>query len=189
MANKREPMTSDAAISTASLHVERADVMASLGYRAEAKAYLIHLALGCFRYARALTADERTAVANRDVAARLVADGWQYANASRRMSGLPVTESAAEFPYCLQVTNPNYPNLNGHGCFVYVHEYRSSKPSKWLVEVQVLPPDERRSQCCANQLFQDRARAERYARRWVTIGNAVLAAQEAMNAESERRTA
>lgn len=184
--SQREQMSSDAGISTSSLHVERAHVMASLGYRAEAKAYLIHLALGCFRYARALTSDERTAVSNRELAAKLVADGWQMANASRRMSGLPVAEAAAEFPYCLQVTNPHWPNLDSHGCYVYVHEYRGSKPSKWLVEVQVLPPDERRSQCCANQLFQDRGRAERYARRWVTIGEAALAAQEAMNAEALR---
>lgn len=176
-------------ISSASQHIERAAVMASLGYRAEAKAYLIHLALGSFRYARALTADERTAGANREQAERLVTDGWQMANASRRMSGLPVTESDVALPYRNVVANPHWPTLDGHGCFVAVHEYRASKPSRWLAEVQVLPPDERRSQCCGNQVFQDRARAERYARKWVTIGNAVMAATETMNASVERLSA
>jgi hypothetical protein len=176
-------------ISSASQHIERAAVMTSLGYRAEAKAYLIHLALGSLRYARALTADERAAASNRDIAAQLVSDGWQLANASRRLSGLPVQESDVALPYRNQVTNPHWPNLDGHGCFVAVHEYRASKPSRWLVEVQMLPPDERRSQCCGNQVFQDRARAERYARKWVTIGNAVMAATEAMNASEERLSA
>lgn len=176
-------------IASASLHVELAHVMTTMGHRAEAKAYLIHLALSTFRYARALLDDGRGSVSNRQHAEQLVADGWQYANASRRMSGLPVPPIDVALPYRHNVPNPHWPALDSHGCFVYIHDYHGSKPSQFLVEVQVLPPDERRSQCCANQLFRDRAKAERYARRWVTIGNAILAAQEAMNGELLRETA
>jgi hypothetical protein len=173
----------------ADIHIARATRMLDSNCWA-AKAYLRHLALSSLRHARALShGPYGSNVSNQQHAERVREDGIAYARACRVIFGGPIKPADVDFPWWKEVPNPHWPELSSHGVYVQIHEYRGSKADKWLVEVQVLPPDAERSQCCANVLFADRDEAERYARRWVTIGDAVIAAQIAMNCSMDRKTA
>lgn len=168
----------------ADVHHARAVRMVTDGNCFEAKAYLRHLARSSLRHARTLSRGPYGSnVSNQQHAAKVREDGLAYARVCRAIFGGQIKPSDAELPYWRAVTNPHWPELDSHGVYVQIHDYRGSKADKRLVEVQVLPPDRERSQCCATVLFADRDEAERFARKWVTIGEAVIAATVAMNEE------
>lgn len=160
---------------TASLHVARAAAMAAAGNEPEAKAFLRNLALSTLRHARALSRGPYgEGIGNRLQAEENRADGVKYAQASRLYRGVVAVGDCA-LPYTRAVNNAHWPELDSHGVFVWVHDYRGSKPPEFVVEVQILPADRERSQCCAARRFKRREDAERFARRWVAIGEAAIA--------------
>lgn len=159
------------------LHIARAARMTANGHEAEAKAFLRRLALSCFRHARSLLRPEyRQSRYNQTKGAEVREDGIAYARASRQYRGA-VGPSDAALPFWHKVKNPHWPDLDSHGVYVKVHEYHGSKKPGYCVEVQILPGDETRSQCCFNKRIDDLAKAELYARKWVAIGMAAVAAE------------
>jgi len=173
-------------------HIERAARMAAMGFEAEAKWYLRHLARGSLRNSRRLRNDASNFIRS-SYAALLRADkereaGLRYARASRAYRG-SVQPAVAAMPYTHSVPNPHWPALTSHGVFVFLHSHLADRsaggkrPNGWLAEVQVLTPDAGRSQACSTRLFGSLEQATRYARTWVTVGEAAILATQAINAE------
>jgi hypothetical protein len=163
-------------------HIARAAVMAAMGHEPEAKAYLRHLAISSLRHARSLLrAPYGDSVGNRMRGEEVRVEGLAYARASRLYRGGSLAPAAAELPYWNQVRNPHWPDLDSHGVYVVVHEYKGSKRPGYCVEIQILPGDGNRTQCCLNRRINDLVTAEVFAKKWIAIGEAVLAATVEMN--------
>lgn len=166
------------------VHIDRARVMVAAGKSAEAKFYLRHLALSSLRHARSLsTGAYRQNACNLISAATAREEGMVYALASRLCRGV-VVGADVTFGFWEPAKNTFWPDLSADGIFVQIHDYHDKRGGV-CVEVQVLAPDQGRSQCCSNRRFKTRAEGEAYGRKWVTVGRAVVAATEGA-AGSER---
>lgn len=170
------------------IHIARAARMATNGHEAEAKAFLRRLALSCLRHSRSLSrgpyADN---IGNRLDAVRNREEGAAYARASRQYRGGCVAPSDVALPFWHQVKNAHWPDLGSHVVYAVVHEYKGSKRLAYCVEIQILPGDLARTQACQNKRIDDLAAAELYARKWVTIGMAAIAAEPQAERPTKRR--
>lgn len=167
------------------IHTARAWHMSKVGRVAEARHYLRHFALSSLSHARRERQHAREPW-QFALVEQIREEGEAYAHVARIFcagaavvpANVMVTVGAS---YWRPLRNPHWPDLDSHGVYVCIHNYAARKNPGYLVEVQVLPPDLKRTQVCPTRRFAELADADVFAREWITVGNAIVSAEMDMH--------